>query len=67
MQYSLKVYLLFHGAMSNSVLFAERKKTPWEMGLVQRLEAAASGLSTTRYSSLATAAMNDALISDLCA
>ncbi|KII95358.1 hypothetical protein PLICRDRAFT_150026 [Plicaturopsis crispa FD-325 SS-3] len=47
MQYSIKLYLLFHLGLSNRVL---RKTTrrPWDTELVKRLESTASGLSFTR-------------------
>lgn len=48
MQYSVRVYLLFHSTVGSSRLFANRKKTNWEIELVSRLTAFSSGLSTTR-------------------
>ncbi|EJD01047.1 uncharacterized protein FOMMEDRAFT_21505 [Fomitiporia mediterranea MF3/22] len=48
MQYTLRVYLLFHGTVGSSRMFAMRKKTNWEIELVKRMESTASSLSTTR-------------------
>ena len=49
MQYSLKVYLLFHTTVGTSRFLVRRAKAPWESDLLQRLESTVSGLSLTRY------------------
>ncbi|KAI5118556.1 hypothetical protein M0805_002936 [Coniferiporia weirii] len=48
LQYTLRVYLLFHSTVGASRLFSKRTKTSWEIELVKRLETTASSLSTTR-------------------
>ncbi|KAH8113363.1 hypothetical protein DFH11DRAFT_1510465 [Phellopilus nigrolimitatus] len=48
LQYTLRVYLLFHSKIGSSRVFSKRSKTPWEIEVVKRLEATASSLSTTR-------------------
>lgn len=45
MQYSLRVYLLFHYSLLRR---SSRKRTDWGAGLVKRLESTVSGLSLTR-------------------
>ncbi|THH05125.1 hypothetical protein EW145_g5029 [Phellinidium pouzarii] len=48
LQYTLRVYLLFHTTIGATRLFSKRTKTSWEIELVKRLETTASSLSTTR-------------------
>ncbi|TEB35516.1 hypothetical protein FA13DRAFT_1684101 [Coprinellus micaceus] len=47
-QYSIRVYLLFHASIAGSRLFNRTKKTTWSINLVERLTSTASGLSFTR-------------------
>lgn len=47
-QYSMKVYLLFHRAVSQRVPIQGARKNAFEVGLLRRLESTASGLSLTR-------------------
>lgn len=47
-QYSIRVYLLFHGRMAASRLWNRSKRPPTEVELVKRLTLTASGLSMTR-------------------
>ncbi|KAI9001219.1 hypothetical protein BD414DRAFT_474017 [Trametes punicea] len=48
MQYSLKMYLLFHLAITSSPAFRGQKRPPWEAELLQRLTSAIAGFSLTR-------------------
>ncbi|KAL5530626.1 hypothetical protein ACEPAF_6884 [Sanghuangporus sanghuang] len=48
MQYTIRVYLLFYSTVGTSRMFSMRKKTRWEIEMVNRLESTASSLSTTR-------------------
>ena len=45
----MKMYLLFHFALTNSRAFRGRKRPAWETELTQRLASAVSGFSLTRY------------------
>ncbi|KAJ3756783.1 hypothetical protein EV360DRAFT_47390 [Lentinula raphanica] len=47
-QYSLKVYLMFHTTVTGSRLLRKSNKRPWEQELVKRLTSAVSGLSFSR-------------------
>ncbi|KAJ4472316.1 hypothetical protein J3R30DRAFT_3298800 [Lentinula aciculospora] len=47
-QYSIKVYLLFHISVTGSRLLRKSSKQHWEQELVKRLTSAASGLSFSR-------------------
>jgi len=47
-QYSMKVYLLFHLAVSRRVPVQGARKSAFEVGLLRRLESTVSGLSLTR-------------------
>ncbi|TDL29273.1 hypothetical protein BD410DRAFT_892604 [Rickenella mellea] len=47
-QYSLRVYLLFHAAATKSSLLRKPVHLPWEREVVRRLESTISGLSLTR-------------------
>ncbi|KAJ3890594.1 hypothetical protein GG344DRAFT_49164 [Lentinula edodes] len=47
-QYSIKVYLLFHTSVTGSRLLRKSSKQHWEQELVKRLTSAASGLSFSR-------------------
>lgn len=48
-QYSIRVYLLFHASIASNRLLRRPQKIKWELNLVQRLSSTASGLSFTRY------------------
>jgi len=48
-QYSMKVYLLFHLAVSRRVPVQGARKSAFEAGLLRRLESTVSGLSLTRW------------------
>ncbi|KAL5508352.1 hypothetical protein ACEPAH_5971 [Sanghuangporus vaninii] len=48
MQYTIRVYLLFYSTVGASRMFSMRKKTRWEIEMLNRLESTASSLSTTR-------------------
>ncbi|CDO74039.1 hypothetical protein BN946_scf185043.g89 [Trametes cinnabarina] len=47
-QYSLKMYLLFHVAITSSPVFRGQKRPAWEAELMQRLSSAIGGFSLTR-------------------
>ncbi|KAI0334742.1 hypothetical protein GY45DRAFT_1241871 [Cubamyces sp. BRFM 1775] len=47
-QYSMKVYLLFHLAVTSSPMFRGQKRPPWEAELLKRLTTAIAGFSLTR-------------------
>ncbi|KAI9067591.1 hypothetical protein FKP32DRAFT_1588417 [Trametes sanguinea] len=47
-QYSMKMYLLFHVAITSSPVFRGQKRPPWEAELMQRLGSAIGGFSLTR-------------------
>lgn len=47
-QYSIRVFLLFHSSFTSSRLLRRPTRPPWELNIVQRLQSAASGLSFTR-------------------
>ncbi|KAI0723353.1 hypothetical protein C8Q76DRAFT_392312 [Earliella scabrosa] len=47
-QYSMKVYLLFHVAVTSSAAFRGRKRPAWETELTKRLTSAIAGFSLTR-------------------
>ncbi|KIK65434.1 hypothetical protein GYMLUDRAFT_70544 [Collybiopsis luxurians FD-317 M1] len=47
-QYSIKVYLLFHTSVTKSPLLRRTAKQNWEQELVKRLNSAVSGLSFSR-------------------
>ncbi|KAL7282131.1 hypothetical protein ACG7TL_003600 [Trametes sanguinea] len=47
-QYSMKMYLLFHVAIASSPIFRGQKRPPWEAELMQRLGSAIGGFSLTR-------------------
>lgn len=47
-QYSLKLYLLFHTSITSSPLLRRSIRRPWEEELVKRLQSAVSGLSFSR-------------------
>ncbi|KAI0370256.1 hypothetical protein BV20DRAFT_306592 [Pilatotrama ljubarskyi] len=47
-QYSMKMYLLFHLAITSSPAFRGQKRPPWEAELLQRLSSAIAGFSLTR-------------------
>src|SRR5216683_2802805 len=47
-QYSMKVYLLFHHAVSRRLPVRGARKSAFEVGLLRRLESTVSGLSMTR-------------------
>ncbi|KAJ7742424.1 hypothetical protein DFH07DRAFT_964472 [Mycena maculata] len=47
-QYSLRVYLLFHTSLTTSRLLRRPARPPWERELVRRLESTVDGLSFTR-------------------
>ncbi|KAJ7276228.1 hypothetical protein B0H12DRAFT_1084238 [Mycena haematopus] len=47
-QYSLKVYLLFHTSVATSRLLRRRTRPPWEKELVRRLHSTIEGFSFTR-------------------
>ena len=48
----MKVYLLFHLAITASPVFRGRKRPAWEAELTQRLTSAIGGFSLTRCVSL---------------
>ncbi|KZT26946.1 hypothetical protein NEOLEDRAFT_1131435 [Neolentinus lepideus HHB14362 ss-1] len=48
MQYSLKVYLLFHSSVMATGFMRNRGRPVWELELVKRLEETVSGFSLTR-------------------
>ncbi|PIL36786.1 hypothetical protein GSI_00476 [Ganoderma sinense ZZ0214-1] len=48
LQYSMKMYLLFHVALTTSPIFRGRTRPAWEAELTRRLTSAISGFSTTR-------------------
>jgi len=48
MQYSIRVYLLFHLSVTTTSLLRARARPHWEKELVQRLTSTMSGLSFTR-------------------
>ncbi|TBU48477.1 hypothetical protein BD309DRAFT_949541 [Dichomitus squalens] len=48
LQYSMKMYLLFHLALTSSPAFRGRKRPAWEAELTQRLTSAIAGFSLTR-------------------
>ncbi|KAI0663063.1 hypothetical protein C8Q70DRAFT_1042660 [Cubamyces menziesii] len=47
-QYSMKMYLLFHLAVTSSPVFRGHKRPPWEAELLRRLTSAIAGFSLTR-------------------
>ncbi|KAF5369882.1 hypothetical protein D9758_001212 [Tetrapyrgos nigripes] len=47
-QYSIKVYLLFHSSLTTSRLLRHIPRRPWEVEFVKRLNSTASGLSFSR-------------------
>lgn len=47
-QYSIRVYLLFHASVAGSRLFRRSNGSKWSINLVERLTSTASGLSLTR-------------------
>ncbi|TFK43359.1 hypothetical protein BDQ12DRAFT_674839 [Crucibulum laeve] len=47
-QYSIRVFLVFHTNATTSRLLRRQMRPPWELELVKRLTSAASGLSFTR-------------------
>ncbi|RDB22643.1 hypothetical protein Hypma_010377 [Hypsizygus marmoreus] len=47
-QYSIRLYLLFHTSISTSRLLRRPSRPPWEVDLVERLRSTASGLSFSR-------------------
>lgn len=49
MQYSLRLYLLFHSTAASSRLLGSEKRPHWEAALVKRFGIAISGFSLTRY------------------
>ena len=56
-QYSMKVYLLFHLAVSRRVPIQGARKSAFEVGLLRRLESTVSGLSLTRWVPVACGAV----------
>lgn len=48
-QYSMRLYLLFHNSIASSAFFRNNKRRPWEDELIKRLESAIAGFSLTRY------------------
>ncbi|KAI0676887.1 hypothetical protein C8Q78DRAFT_960470 [Trametes maxima] len=48
LQYSMKMYLLFHLALTSAPGFRGRKRSPWETELLKRLTSAIAGFSLTR-------------------
>ncbi|KAH9853743.1 hypothetical protein C2E23DRAFT_727514 [Lenzites betulinus] len=48
LQYSMKMYLLFHVAVTSSRVFRGQKRPPWEAELTKRLTSAIAGFSLTR-------------------
>lgn len=49
MQYSLRMYLLFHATVTSAAVFRGQKRPPWETAVLKRLDVAISGFSLTRY------------------
>ncbi|KAJ7507582.1 hypothetical protein B0H11DRAFT_130965 [Mycena galericulata] len=47
-QYSLRVYLLFHTSLTTSRLLRRPTRAPWELELVRRLQSTVDGFSFTR-------------------
>ncbi|KAF7797514.1 hypothetical protein EIP86_008714 [Pleurotus ostreatoroseus] len=47
-QYSMRLYLLFHTSLAGATLFRGGKRRPWEAETVKRLETAIGGFSMTR-------------------
>ncbi|PSR73645.1 hypothetical protein PHLCEN_2v10564 [Hermanssonia centrifuga] len=48
-QYSMRLYLLFHATITGSSLFVNSKRPLWDRELIRRLESGVAGLSLTRY------------------
>ncbi|KAI0771884.1 hypothetical protein BD413DRAFT_546847 [Trametes elegans] len=48
LQYSMKMYLVFHLAITSSPLLKGQKRPPWETELLKRLTSAVAGFSLTR-------------------
>jgi hypothetical protein len=48
-QYSLKVYLLFHTSLAASRLLRRPTRPPWEKELTRRLHSTVEGFSFTRW------------------
>lgn len=49
MQYSIRLYLLFHTSLTASRVLRRPARPPWEQSLIKRLESTASGFSFTRF------------------
>ncbi|KAF8897369.1 hypothetical protein BD779DRAFT_1667359 [Infundibulicybe gibba] len=47
-QYSIRVYLVFHTSLTGSRLLRRPARPPWEVELLKRLQSTASGFSLTR-------------------
>ncbi|KAI0637829.1 hypothetical protein C8Q77DRAFT_1048167 [Trametes polyzona] len=48
LQYSMKMYLVFHVAVTSTRAFRGQKRPPWEIELTKRLTSAIAGFSLTR-------------------
>jgi hypothetical protein len=48
MQYSMRLYLLFHTTLSKSSILRLAQRPPWEKAIVKRFETAIAHFSLTR-------------------
>ncbi|KAI0959792.1 hypothetical protein AcW1_004517 [Taiwanofungus camphoratus] len=48
MQYSLRLYLMLHGAVMSTAALKNKSRPPWEVELVKRCESSIAGFSLTR-------------------
>ncbi|THH33795.1 hypothetical protein EUX98_g403 [Antrodiella citrinella] len=48
MQYTLRMYLLFHSTVTTAAVFRGQKRPPWEAAILGRLDTAISSFSLTR-------------------